>query len=573
MFYKTVIFERLSTLYYPILKYFLWKKREIRFFEVANSADEAGWVKRLVKEDKILPLPSLRDSYHECHGLALDNIEKSYASSVAKSSLVREMIKVYGSENIALAYKKELARNLAEFYYVNLYLNDEEKRLGEDENILFVPHNYRRYWKLVRASGVFYRRCTKVKIAGALGALNNINDIKDKVRDWLLQCMNATLYLGKLALSRSEARRKEYRYAILLKDADYQFKSRSRPVDFLLDGKNINRDNAVFLALTPAISQENWEEMIRKKLQVVDCSNLFRLRHGLDNKEKTLTLKKLLSYLIRNILSGLSEDYTILKVNSILLPVFLQWRFILSQISIKHVITFNDESIHHIGRSVLLDKIGTKTWYYAHAANLGHLNLPITRHLLRAFLYYDNYVSWNDEVIDYYKLHPGMIRNYLSVGCLWSEPVVDILEGRVKPDLKQTAFANIRMDEYKVLAFFDTTYRPGSVSPLEGGVAFYGFLLRLLDEMTDVLAIVKEKKAAESVLAIYERFGGNSRVFYEQYQPALDRLRDHPRCRVTGYNGDSADIIALSNLPVSLKNMTQDTFDNSSSGEQKWIDH
>jgi len=88
--------------------------------------------------------------------------------------------------------------------------------------------------------------------------------------------------------------------------------------------------------------------------------------------------------------------------------------------------------------------------------------------------------------------------------------------------------------------------------PLESGTVFYQCILKLLEEFPNILVIVKEKKSEEDVLNIYENLGGNSDIFYKQYKPALDRLRKHQRCYVTGYKGDSSEIIAMSDLTVSL---------------------
>ena len=106
------------------------------------------------------------------------------------------------------------------------------------------------------------------------------------------------------------------------------------------------------------------------------------------------------------------------------------------------------------------------------------------------------------------------------------------------------------MDKFRTLAFFDSSYLPNSISTLEDGVTFYQCLLKLLEEFPDILAIVKEKKAEETVLKVYENFGGTSDIFYEQYQPALAELRKHPRCCVTGYKGDPSEVIAMSDLTI-----------------------
>jgi len=160
-------------------------------------------------------------------------------------------------------------------------------------------------------------------------------------------------------------------------------------------------------------------------------------------------------------------------------------------------------------------------------------------------------------MIEYFKLHPQRINDYLTIGCLWSQSVVDVLEGRSKSSLKEEIFTDFQPDSYKILTFFDSSYVPDSLSPLEDGVAFYRCILRLLKEFPNILVIVKEKKAPEEVLQVYQYFGDTGDIINEQYKPVLEELRRHPRCHLTGYKGDPAGIIAISDLSI--------TFDLSSS--------
>jgi len=108
-----IIFERVTSTHFPIIKYYLQKQREISFFDNDNLAKKKGWVKKLVREGKISPIPPIGYVYNECYGTALDNVEKVYKYFLASSSLAREMIRIYGDGNIELAYKKELVRGLS----------------------------------------------------------------------------------------------------------------------------------------------------------------------------------------------------------------------------------------------------------------------------------------------------------------------------------------------------------------------------------------------------------------------------------------------------------------------------
>ena len=53
MRYSKIIFERITSAHFPILLYYLWKQREIEFFDNDSSAKKKGWVKKLVNRGKI----------------------------------------------------------------------------------------------------------------------------------------------------------------------------------------------------------------------------------------------------------------------------------------------------------------------------------------------------------------------------------------------------------------------------------------------------------------------------------------------------------------------------------------
>ncbi len=104
----------------------------------------------------------------------------------------------------------------------------------------------------------------------------------------------------------------------------------------------------------------------------------------------------------------------------------------------------------------------------------------------------------NESTIEYVKLHNPRIGNYRSIGCIWSQAIVDVMEGRTISNLRKEAFADFDQDEYRVLSFFDGSYRSGSYSPLEDGAAFYECISKLLEELPHTLVIVKEKKSEKA---------------------------------------------------------------------------
>jgi len=556
MHYTKIIFERITPFQFPILSYYMGKHKGVEFFNNDNSVRNNNGVRKLIKKGKISEIPPIGYVSNECYGTALDNLDRVYEYLTRGSTLVREMVKVYGDNNIELAYKKELTRNLSEFYYINSYLDQEARQLQHGGRVLFVPYKYGQYLRLVRDSGAFYHDHQNIDIARSSGMLNYLDGLFEKVKWWLFQFGLIALHsIQLMMIPKRDGQAERYEYAVAITNTDFQFKFKTRSVDFLLDGNNIRKDNTIFIILTPTVSRDNWKEMKSSGLNVIDCSKRFISVHSSNKKDTFHILSTVLPYIVKHAFLGLFENNIILNVNAVSLSGFLKWSFILQGITFKQFITFDDWAIYQIGRNILLNKAGVKTWYYTHSNAFGYLIVPpnsdiTNRHWLWSFLYYDYYVSWNDAIIEYNKLHSQEIKKYISVGCIWSSLIIDIMEGRIASQLSKEIFADFDKSKYKTVAFFDSGYLPDSVSLLEDGVIFYQCIMKLIEELPNILVIIKEKKAEEAVLGVYERWGGDSNIFHDQYKPALDELKKHPRCYITGYKGDPSEIIAMSDLTI-----------------------
>jgi len=203
MHYTKIIFEQLTLIHFPVLSYYLWKQKEIRFFDNQNYAKRKKWVKKLVRKGKVSEIPPVNFLYDkEAYGIAMDNVDKFYGYFAGSSVLAREMIKVYGDENIELAYKKGITRELADFYYINSYLHYEQSQLEDGERILFIPYRYSQYLRLAKKSGAFYHSHQKIDIAYDLRIYHNVDAFYQKIKAWLLQSGIIVFYLTKLMISR-----------------------------------------------------------------------------------------------------------------------------------------------------------------------------------------------------------------------------------------------------------------------------------------------------------------------------------------------------------------------------------
>lgn len=542
--------------------YFLLRKKEIKFFSRFLTNEDApkreGWVKRLVRSGRIVRIAPITWERRESHSKALDNVERAYRCLASESRLIRPMVKLYGEAEVEVAYKKELAKILTNFYHINSYLNEEQDRLPNGGTILFVSYAYERYLRLLRKAEVFFCPHERVHVPRSLGLVGSLHGQFDKAKNLGIQTILAFSCMVRILLPRRKPTPRSFKYAMAVVNPEYQLRYESRPVDFLIDGEAVRKDNTVFILQTPDVGEHELQKMRAKQLNVVTGhSRRLSSPNRFGNRGKVTSLVTAVAYLLTHQLFWMSEERLVLGVNTLLLNTYLKWSHLLENVQVGHYVTLNDEGSQAIGRNVLLRANGVQTWIFAHSN--GFLNVYASsetgfvaaREWNTAFLNYDHYVAWNRPMIEYLRLHPQRVGTYEDVGCIWSESVRRIAEGREKSILKEELFSDLDLGKFKIVSFFDGGYLPHSFAPMETGAVLFGQIRRLLDEIPDLLFILKEKRSADQALALYRRFGGDLTAFYDKYRPALDELKRHPRCRVPGPRTDSSQIMAMSDLTIS----------------------
>ena len=170
------------------------------------------------------------------------------------------------------------------------------------------------------------------------------------------------------------------------------------------------------------------------------------------------------------------------------------WRSVLATVNIRNFITHADFALIYIGRNIALQEAGVRTWYFTDSANLGYMfhtdGGNRRRHPFWTYLNYDNLVTWNSCIADYYKEHPGSFRETHVVGCLWSDHVWEKEEARKTA----TFFDFSKSDNSYVLSCFDSTYSINGVTSYLEGLAFATHLLRIADENKDELIIFAQRR-------------------------------------------------------------------------------
>ena len=91
-----------------------------------------------------------------------------------------------------------------------------------------------------------------------------------------------------------------------------------------------------------------------------------------------------------------------------ILHQYLLWKNFLSKYNLKHYVVYNDFSINHVIRNILLNEQGIKTWYYLHSCHFIYAFLPQTkivplREVEWSYMYYDNLVSKFEKILKFYE--------------------------------------------------------------------------------------------------------------------------------------------------------------------------
>lgn len=559
---KNVIFEKIRWFDLPLIYYYLKKGHRVYFFDFNLIARRKRWLRTLLDGgviNRIFPFASYRNN-----NLALESVEKVYATCFKNSLLINSLVRLYGDADIEMAYKKIIVEQLSNFYSVQLFIKERLPVCPENESIYLIPEHYLTILSMLKRSSAEVVELNGVEIPRTARLFQKGNTLLILLRDFFLfnlTCGAAVaIILYKIILSFFlKINPEEYKYAVAIRNPSFQFRStKNRTFDFLLDHSRINKSNTCFISLTSIDRgirlrlQKEGYHYIDARLQRVCMSRKFLLRNRTWRRLFIIFIK----FWFKNGFGVLLEKCFVIFPSLIMLADNLLWNIVLENLKLENYITFNDEGIRHIGRNILFRQHLCKTWLYAHSASFGCI-CTISRekmkehcHWLWAYLVYDYYVAWNKRMIEYQKLHRQKIGTYANIGCIWSTLILksnvknatDFLEGVGNKEKRLLPHA-------KVISVFDTSFIDGvgSEYPMEYGIRFYNDMKTLLDENGDFFMIVKEKKPsrlyAKKDFFIYT-------VLHKEFFDLLDYFANHPRALVVGSGADPSEIIKISDVVI-----------------------
>jgi len=533
---QNVVFEEIFNVHRWIIKWYLFRKKQVFFLRLNIGARQRKWVQDYCMSGKITQLDldfktvGIYESMY--FDAAFDNLDKIF-DQVRDKVTVTMMKKLYQTESIEQAYKIGIHKKLARFYYL-VYVMNHVQLLYPNNRLLFIPTNgidvYRTQKCEINEFNMFY----KMTQAAELCTVDRSQTEFALWATWIsrffygVQMMRAFVLIlifsfGSIVKAlwnfirkgfSSEA--KQYTYAFNVFPTLHHIDNRIPKFDLLIDEDKIKKKESVF------VSYAKLNEGIRTYL---DESGM----HYIDDLNGFIHIKdvlKIIPALGALLFSFLRESYFLSLTNLKLLHFYLWWSGFSRQIHVSKLVCFCDFGIESLARNILLEKGGTQTYYYMDSSNFGCLysndNAKNKYRSVIGYSIYDYFISWNDQVSNYFKESKCQFKHYVNVGCLWSESVRLIGEGKISSNFKQELCQNGFQDHMKVISIFDSTFHDDSITTYTQGVQFFKDVLQLLDEDTNIFIVIKEKKSrmhhkriassSDEVMGLYRQMDEHRRV-------------------------------------------------------------
>lgn len=566
---KIIVFEEIQNHFRLLIRWYLIRGFDIFYYRIGKSCKEKAWLKRLVEKKLLNKIDDKYNLLNTAIGyypdLAYQNIDKVFEAFLKEDRIVQLLIKLYKDASICNAFKKSLLGYLQRFYYINFILYKLNEFFPK-EKIHFVPtlkkegyrtcvltvYEYHFLHKLLLESRAF---CFESKDIVWPIWFNLICKIHYLLRYIKIQFEVSGFVLLSMAVScknlvTPRTPKKNYKFGVMIISPTHQFANRIRKVDFLIDEGKIKKTDALFIC-GRKLSRHHRIYLQEHRLESTDA---------LFYKINFRSFKRIIHMAI----SLLAATFRFRRIKHIFLiesalsqlVCFAIWKSFQDRYHIENLISHCDFGLQSIVRNILLSKSGTKTWYYTDAINWGNFfisdvnryNVPLYNHAI-GFLIYDYFVSWSDELINYFKIHHQNIKNHINVGCLWAGHIREIGERRIKTEVLDNIRRYGFKNGYKLISVFDSTYVDYTITTYEDGIIFLKGIYHLLEEVPNIFILLKGKKSRSFIKKDSSEF-----LFW------LKKLEGHPRCYLPFWNMNTSEAIAFSDLTISFP-FTSTTFE------------
>jgi polysaccharide biosynthesis PFTS motif protein len=456
-------------------------------------------------------------------------------------TLIEFIANVHHSQKALNIFKKNLCDMLGDFFSLNTMFHKIEN-MFKGEKVLIYPDtdikNYLYLKKIVNDSAQDAYKHNNILFSKN----RNFYYFKDlfvksiAIKGGLFVQTLASLLFGYIFSKPGKSPVKDYPYAISIVAPKRQLRNNSRGPGFLIDNKKITADQVVY---TPIVPIDN------SQLKILNSygSNVFeppKIGRFFSDWKKWFFLW-LLSFKGKYLLND-NE----LKIAAFAMFTYFKWQYVLKYISFSNFITHCDFSTAHISRNILFKQNNIQTWYFTDAVNFGHAfresDDQWNRHPFWTYLYYDHFVTWYDDLADYFAGHPQTFKQSHVVGCLWSSHVDS---GKDNADYMKSLFKDAKSKESFIVAVYPSTYTVKGITSYEEGVCFIEDVYRLVNEIDNVFIVIKEKKEMALHMQLEPVLGQKLTDLYTE-------MEKHPRIKILTNEFDSSLLMANADMCISF---------------------
>jgi polysaccharide biosynthesis PFTS motif protein len=555
-----IFFERIRPFHYPLLLYYLLRGYEISVFNFLHvlGIHSSRWVRELADKKRIRQIII---TFTPAHGKAIDQTEVIF-KRMPKTRIQLLLSKLYQSKETDLILKKMLLAEIFKCIYIHSYFNSMKNE--SSENIVFVPENYSFYERLIKKYGSYeFNHVKNVRVCKVILPVLNLIRISQGLA-WFT--IGVALFCSKILMVSSlfkkgeSAEKAQYEYGVSLPTWHHIKSKGKRAFDFILDHKEINKNNTVFIFFPQSFRIGSVEPVVwireqeQRGYHFLVLPDLKKIKDLLITPERVGFLFNPISLLL-GMLQCLYLAPLFISAFIKSCVVYLQWNTILGQVHIQNYVYSNQEGWNQIAANILIRKNGGVTWNYSFYIGGGVLyakdsDYSDVRHVIWAFLNSDHFLGVNQGVIEYHRAHHQKVRRYHAIGSIYSEMIHENIEEIDRDEFILEHFQKKVGKETMVISYFDTSFIDDDAvfTSYDDAIASYRDILKLVNEKEEVFLIVKPSKNEQ--LLVTPKGAWSSPKKGKIIISLWDTLKTHPRVYWAGDAGDSPAIMAVSDLVI-----------------------
>ena len=525
---REVVLLHLGHLARPVVRRATALGRLTVFMPGIHGSRKSDWFQDAVKrghlrEFSFHPFKAFAEFWH-ADDRAFDAVEAVYVA-LKEGGLVPASVltDLYGDTEVEVAFKNRLRGHLADFYQTLIAISLLSK---EGVTVEFFPSAaWMQAGEWLNLAGVHWALPEAARVARGLRArLIKAESSLERLK-WsgVLALLPAWVALGVRRVTWSAPLPRSAQVGIRVYASDWGFHGEgSCEIDWLLDGRQVHRENTLFVIEKP-VSAKYRKEFEHRCYCWVDISgrNVFRRvsRRFLFGE----FLGRGLKAWARLLIATTRAPGLFVEVAARGWLEYLRWTAFLEQWRPRHYVAYNHFHFEHLFRNACLRRVGCASWYYVDSIHdrcalyEGSPDRAIRSQEKGAYLGYDHEVHWGRRDEELYRRMRGSTRAYHVWGPLWSDHV------------RRASFVSEQIERRRserkidaIVAVFDTSF--GSPTPYgeSGALEFYDALAALLErpEWASRLLLFKPKLESEYVRAQVSVEAAASR----------ERLLAHPRC-------------------------------------------